>query len=155
MANVKTTPQDMPPAGGYSSITYERIFLKKFFKRSVALAFFVWGVGCVGYYYSYRFKFRTLAEINGARNVLFATLVAERDRAYLKQIRKNRDFEREVMKNVPNWVVGTYYGEPIYKTLVDKYRREDCKEVFSFTDLYSYLYLNHRYTIYGGTPWRF
>jgi NADH dehydrogenase (ubiquinone) 1 alpha subcomplex subunit 13 len=42
--------------------------------------------------------------------------IAERDREFLKQVRRNRDEEAKVMKNVPGWVVGTWYGEPIYKT---------------------------------------
>lgn len=37
--------------------------------------------------------------------------------SFLKQLRKNRDMEADLMKNVEGWVVGTYYGEPIYKTV--------------------------------------
>lgn len=48
---------------------------------------------------------------------LFPLLFAERDREYLKQTRINRDEEAELMKNVPGWVVGTWYGEPIFKTV--------------------------------------
>lgn len=51
-------------------------------------------------------------------------LIAERDREYLKQVKRNRDEEAELMKNVPGWVVGTYYGEPIFKTKPDDYLRE-------------------------------
>ena len=51
-------------------------------------------------------------------------LIAERDREYLKQIRRNRDTEAELMKNVPGWVVGTWYGEKIYKTKPDDYLDE-------------------------------
>jgi len=35
----------------------------------------------------------------------------------LKQLRRNRDDEAKLMANVPGWVVGTWYGEPVYKTL--------------------------------------
>lgn len=35
-------------------------------------------------------------------------------RSVLKQMRRNRDEEAELMKNVEGWEVGTYYGEPIY-----------------------------------------
>ena len=31
-------------------------------------------------------------------------------------MRKIRDAEDEVMKDVPGWVTGTWYGEPIYFT---------------------------------------
>jgi NADH dehydrogenase (ubiquinone) 1 alpha subcomplex subunit 13 len=36
---------------------------------------------------------------------------------FLKQLRRNRDEEAKLMANVPGWEVGTWYGEPIYKTL--------------------------------------
>jgi hypothetical protein len=36
---------------------------------------------------------------------------------YLKQLRRNRDEEAKLMANVPGWEVGTWYGEPVYKTL--------------------------------------
>jgi len=29
-------------------------------------------------------------------------------------MRRNRDIETELMKNVEGWEVGTYYGEPIF-----------------------------------------
>lgn len=32
----------------------------------------------------------------------------------LKQMRRNRDAEADLMKNVERWEVGTYYGEPIF-----------------------------------------
>lgn len=35
-------------------------------------------------------------------------------RSVLRQMRRNRDEETELMKNVEGWEVGTYYGEPIY-----------------------------------------
>lgn len=35
-------------------------------------------------------------------------------RRVLKQLRRNRDEEAELMKNIKGWEVGTYFGEPIY-----------------------------------------
>ena len=35
---------------------------------------------------------------------------------HLKSLKANRDAEEEVMKKVPGWVTGTYYGEPVYYT---------------------------------------
>lgn len=32
----------------------------------------------------------------------------------LKQMRYNRDYEADLMKDVERWEVGTYYGEPIF-----------------------------------------
>ena len=46
-------------------------------------------------------------------------LVAERDRRWLSVMRKNREMEEEVMKDVPGWKVGTWYGEPVFYTLED------------------------------------
>jgi hypothetical protein len=40
--------------------------------------------------------------------------LAETDRIYLKHLRALRDEERELMKDVPGWQVGTLFGEPIY-----------------------------------------
>lgn len=34
---------------------------------------------------------------------------------FLKQLRKNRDEEAKLMEDYPGWVVGTYFGEPVYK----------------------------------------
>lgn len=30
---------------------------------------------------------------------------------------KNAEIEKELMKDVPGWKVGTWYGEPVYFTL--------------------------------------
>lgn len=36
---------------------------------------------------------------------------------YLKQVRKNREAEEKLMKNVKGWKTGTLYGERVYKTV--------------------------------------
>ena len=33
---------------------------------------------------------------------------------YLKQLVRNREHEKEIMKDVPGWIPGTYYGTPIF-----------------------------------------
>lgn len=50
-------------------------------------------------------------------------------------MRRNRDYEAELMKNVDRWEVGTYYGEPIY-FLDDENQYRDPKfvEHFAHTD---------------------
>jgi len=45
-------------------------------------------------------------------------------RRVLKQMRRNRDEETELMKNVKNWETGTYYGEPIFFLDEDDQYRE-------------------------------
>ena len=47
-------------------------------------------------------------------------MLAERDREYLKQLRKNRDAEEKLMSDVEGWEVGTFYGHKVYKTLGDQ-----------------------------------
>lgn len=53
----------------------------------------------------------------------------------LKQMRRNREEEAELMKNIERWEVGTYYGEPIY-FLDDEnqYRDPLFPEHFAHTD---------------------
>lgn len=41
--------------------------------------------------------------------------------SWLRLLKKNRDLENEVMKDVPGWKTGTWYGEPVYFTLGDKW----------------------------------
>ena len=31
-------------------------------------------------------------------------------------MRRNRDEENELMKNVPGWITGTWFGEPVFKS---------------------------------------
>lgn len=59
---------------------------------------------------------RTEREMNGASLAIYPMLLAERDREYLKQLRRNREEERDLMKNVEGWKVGTFYGEPLFRT---------------------------------------
>lgn len=46
-------------------------------------------------------------ENRSGRLAILPVLVAERDREYLKQLRRNRDEEEELMKNVEGWEVNT------------------------------------------------
>jgi len=46
-------------------------------------------------------------------------------------MRRNRDIEAELMKNVEGWEVGTYYGEPIFfLDEEDQYREPIYDEYF-------------------------
>ena len=46
-------------------------------------------------------------------------LLAERDRAYVKQVKKNRDAEEELMADVEGWETGTWFGQPVFHTVPD------------------------------------
>lgn len=44
-------------------------------------------------------------EMRSAKMAVYPMMLAERDREYLKQLRRNRDAEAELMKDVPGWEV--------------------------------------------------
>lgn len=69
------------------------------------------------YYLNVKEVERQQIEMRSGRHALLPLLMAERDREFLKQTARNREEEAQLMKNVPGWVVGTWYGEPIFKTL--------------------------------------
>merc|ERR1719347_1927732 len=60
-------------------------------------------------------------ELKSSDLALTPLMLAERDREFLKQCRRNRDAETELMANEEGWEVGTWYGHPIYKTTGDKW----------------------------------
>merc|ERR1719378_460811 len=59
-------------------------------------------------------------EMKSASLAMEPLMLAERDREYLKQLRRNRDAEEKLMKDVEGWEVGTFYGHKVYKTIGDK-----------------------------------
>ena len=111
--------QDMPPPGGYKPINYKRIPAKTYFSGpALILGYLGLTAGsCYLYYLNCKSVHREQLERRSAEFAIFPLLVAERDRAYMKQLRRNRDEEEKLMANVEGWEVGTYYGEPIYRTL--------------------------------------
>lgn len=96
------------------------------------------GVSAAAFYVVYltqKEQEREQVELRSSRNVMLPILLAERDRTLLKQLRKNRDDEAELMKDVPGWVVGTWYGEPIFKTRPkDEWRVPSIQEYYAHTD---------------------
>ncbi|XP_022129292.1 NADH dehydrogenase [ubiquinone] 1 alpha subcomplex subunit 13 [Pieris rapae] len=109
--------QDLPPPGGYRPIPFKRIPAKSYFSG------FTWIAGYIGmttvsaylYYLNCKKVKKAKIEMRSAKMAIYPMLVAERDREYMKQLRRNRDAEAELMRNVPGWEVGTYYGERVYK----------------------------------------
>lgn len=61
------------------------------------------------YYLTAKKVKRDEIEMRSAQNVIFPILIAERDREFLRQLRRNRDEEAELMKNVPGWEVNCDY----------------------------------------------
>lgn len=72
---------------------------------------------CFLFYLTDKLRHQETLERRSANFALYPMLLAERDREYLKQLRRNRDEEAKLMANVEGWKVGTYYGEPIYHTV--------------------------------------
>lgn len=56
-------------------------------------------------------------ENSSATIAIMPLVIAEKDRSLLKNLRKMREEETELMKNVEGWETGTLYGEKIYNTL--------------------------------------
>jgi len=62
-------------------------------------------VGLLAYGKNVEYVQRDNIEMRSANNVIHAILLAERDREFLKQLKRNRDEEEKLMKNVKGWVV--------------------------------------------------
>ncbi|XP_031626579.1 NADH dehydrogenase [ubiquinone] 1 alpha subcomplex subunit 13 [Contarinia nasturtii] len=111
--------QDLPPPGGYNPINIKRVQLKPILSAKMCFLGFI-GLSAGAMYMFYltdRKMQREEIEMRSCRNVLLPIVMAERDREYLKQLRRNRDEEARLMADVPGWKVGTWFGEPIYKTV--------------------------------------
>lgn len=66
----------------------------------------------VGALYLYNLNYKQLVrdqiEMRSAKMAIYPMLLAERDREYMKQLRRNRDAEAELMRDVPGWEVSIY-----------------------------------------------
>lgn len=111
--------QDMPPPGGYSDIHYQRIPAQRLIGyKSAFLASCVLSVYSL-YYYNNRRKYlnRMWVDYKDYLVAVEPLSLAEQDRAFLRHLRHNRNVERDLMKNVPGWKIGTLWGQPVYKNL--------------------------------------
>ncbi|XP_060524316.1 NADH dehydrogenase [ubiquinone] 1 alpha subcomplex subunit 13 [Cylas formicarius] len=111
--------QDMPPPGGYGPINFRKVPAKRLLSGYAIFGGYV-GI-TLGAFYLYTLNYKSVRarelEMKSASFAIYPMLLAERDRAFLKQLRRNRDEEADLMKNVEGWKTGTWYGEPIYQTL--------------------------------------
>lgn len=124
--------QDMPPTGGYRLFNWNRTYPKVFWKPGFLLALNIASLG-YGYFYVLKdFTARRLTiyfEDADIINAMEPFLLAERDRQVLRIMKKNYQLEKELMKDVPGWKVGTWYGEPIYYTMNDEWIEPIAMEV--------------------------
>ncbi|CAH0725042.1 unnamed protein product, partial [Brenthis ino] len=111
--------QDLPPPGGYKPIPFKRLPAKQYFSGYTMFAGYIGITAFALYLYNITNKNirKNEIEMRSAKMAIYPMLLAERDREYLKQLRRNRDAETELMRDVPGWEVGTYYGERVYKNV--------------------------------------
>uniref|UniRef100_A0A8D8WI04 NADH dehydrogenase [ubiquinone] 1 alpha subcomplex subunit 13 n=1 Tax=Cacopsylla melanoneura TaxID=428564 RepID=A0A8D8WI04_9HEMI len=128
MTSSATIKQDLPPEGGYRKLDFKRVPAKQIWRwwsiipayiASTSIAYYLWRT--------------TRAEIwardlenQTATLAIMPIVIAEKDRALLKNLRRIRDEETELMKNVEGWETGTLFGEKIYKTQSDDEFRLPC-----------------------------
>jgi len=115
-ATKRAYKQDLPPKGGYAPFNYKRIPAKKMYTAPILFGgFILWEIYA---HWKWRRSMRIInSEETEARSTQFALepmMLAERDRVYIKQLKKNRDDEEKLMKGVEGWEVGTYYGIKMY-----------------------------------------
>jgi len=143
MASRPPVVQDMPPAGGYSALNWKKTVRPK---GSSGVFWFGAYIGYTVIMYSWwkyfhKFYKRTEFETTECRIAAEPFLLAEGDRNMLKAMWINREEERELMKDVPNWIVGTWYGEKVfndmsrmtYPTRAEMYAHCDPKELHKRT----------------------
>ncbi|CAJ0578349.1 unnamed protein product, partial [Mesorhabditis spiculigera] len=123
--------QEMPPQGGYRKFNFARTFPRMVWRPYLAL-----GIGTaitiVGSTYAvWRKKWYITEKFEDVElnTALQPFLTAERDRYWLKILKKNRELEAEIMKDV-----GTWYGEPVYFTLGEKWWDPTHVEVLAHSD---------------------
>lgn len=73
--------------------------------QMIAAYFGITTVGLYVYYLTSKEIYHEEVEMRSGRFALAAMLQAERDREYLKQLRRNRDEEAKLMANVEGWKV--------------------------------------------------
>jgi len=149
--------QDMPPPGGYKKFNWERTFAKAVWRPKTILGVLA-GTMLYGTYQkdsNLRHRMTLKFEDIDINNALEPFHTAERDRFWLKLLKKNRDIENEVMKDVPGWVTGTWYGEPVFYTLGDKWWDPDPVELFihSSTDRMEHDITWRHWSTYARPHW--
>ncbi|RWS09631.1 NADH dehydrogenase [ubiquinone] 1 alpha subcomplex subunit 13-like protein [Dinothrombium tinctorium] len=162
MASVK---QDMPPAGGYAPIIYQRVPHKRVIQNWMLVAGLI-GTTAYGFYLvkkNQRFVKYASACIQLMHCLVFHSklkvekfeslvavepfLYAEKDRGFLKELKALREYERDLMKDHPYWEVGTLYGDHVYRSLPkDHFPIITISEYYShrpFFDQWEYTWPDH------------
>ncbi|GAB1605026.1 NADH dehydrogenase [ubiquinone] 1 alpha subcomplex subunit 13-like [Argonauta hians] len=142
--------QDLPPRGGYGPIDWMKQAAKRgpsgYAKFSAFIAFSLAGYTVWGF--QARYWKKNKLEMQDARNAIEPLYWAEVDRLYLIRLRQNRDEERELMKDVPNWKVGTLYGEPVFHNLRERFLGPSLKEFMAHNkpnELFDIMFENRKH----------
>lgn len=145
-STVKSGPQDLPPPGGYAPFNYQRSKLRTIIggRLGIALFYGITSIGCFVYYLDLKSFRRSQIEMTSSQCAIRPLIEAERDRALLRHMRHLRDEEADVMKNVPGWEVGTFYGVPVFNTLRSEFFEPRSIDAYVFTDPADYLHRLHR-----------
>merc|ERR1712112_284425 len=128
----KPYTQDLPPKGGFDPIKWARKA-----PRKTITAYKLWGgwlaLNLFGWPY-YIYKEHVIKnwwrEEDDARIAVEPFLYAEKDRAYLAHLRKCREEENELMKDVDGWVTGTLWGSPVYHNPRGRFIYPKVEELF-------------------------
>eukprot|EP00002_Diphylleia_rotans_P003737 TRINITY_DN1261_c0_g3_i1.p1 TRINITY_DN1261_c0_g3~~TRINITY_DN1261_c0_g3_i1.p1 ORF type:complete len:123 (+),score=35.70 TRINITY_DN1261_c0_g3_i1:61-429(+) len=106
--------QDMPPSGGYSSFSVERVVRGSSVPNS--LLFAASAVAILGGLYKLgqgNIQRRAVAdEKRAAKKAILPLLQAESDASFVRATAEANEKEAEIMKNVPGWEV----GKSVYNT---------------------------------------
>merc|ERR1711976_1158511 len=115
--------QEMPPAGGYAGIDWEAKVPRARLpgRRAFILMGTVMGLSWIGFAYERIQKFKVQLETQDARIALDPLYLADQHRLMMKQLRKNRDDEIELMKDRPDWKTGTWRGKPLYHNIPGRF----------------------------------
>lgn len=111
--------QDLPPPGGFGTINIDRVAPKPMLRHGILFGITI-GVTIYGwcYFCEWKKRHRVLkTELNEHFIAANPFILAEQERKFLLRLWFMRENERDLMKDVPNWKVGTLYGEKLYKTL--------------------------------------
>ncbi|CAH8518403.1 unnamed protein product [Heterobilharzia americana] len=113
---MSTYKQEMPPPGGYAPLDFARKMPKNYIH-----GFLVIGGLYTSTYFGFKIQRYRKAKRDAItredqenRIALTPFILAEQQRLYLKQIRKNREYEEVLMKGVPDWKVGHWYDYPVF-----------------------------------------
>lgn len=99
--------QDMPPPGGYKSFNFKRIPGQKYFSNRFLFLYFgsTTIIAFSGYLASRQRWRHYRLEVCDRDIAIEPFFTAERDRAFLKYLKKSREEEEKIFDGVSNWKV--------------------------------------------------